>query len=133
MLTVSGKAAAGKEVLHHEERSGLILQTLVEPAGLDRHAVGRIDALAHLGDQLGEIIGVVEHVPVEDDLARIERIDHALERGGERLDRTVDQGSDLGLAAARRFNATFVDLVAESPRAELVRALAAAGILEGRR
>lgn len=36
-------------------------------------------------------------------------------------------------AAARRFNATFVDLVAESPRAELVRALAAAGILEGRR
>ena len=36
-------------------------------------------------------------------------------------------------AAARRFNATFIDLVAESPRAELVRALAAAGILEGRR
>ncbi len=36
-------------------------------------------------------------------------------------------------AAARRFNATFVDLVAEAPREELVRALAAAGILEGRR
>ena len=36
-------------------------------------------------------------------------------------------------AAARRFNATFVDLAAEAPRASVVRELAAAGILEGRR
>ena len=36
-------------------------------------------------------------------------------------------------AAARRFNAAFIDLAAESPRADVVRELAAAGILEGRR
>ena len=36
-------------------------------------------------------------------------------------------------AAARRFNAAFIDLVAESPRGAVVRELAAAGILEGRR
>ena len=36
-------------------------------------------------------------------------------------------------AAARRFNAAFIDLAAESPRADVVRELAAAGIVEGRR
>ena len=36
-------------------------------------------------------------------------------------------------AAARRFNVAFIDLAAESPRADVVRELAAAGIVEGRR
>ena len=36
-------------------------------------------------------------------------------------------------SAARRFNAAFIDVVAESPRADVVRELAAAGIVEGRR
>ena len=36
-------------------------------------------------------------------------------------------------AAARRFNAAFIDLAAESPHADIVRELAAAGIMEGRR
>ena len=36
-------------------------------------------------------------------------------------------------AAARRFGAEFVDLAAESPRRDIVRALAAAGIVEARR
>ena len=35
--------------------------------------------------------------------------------------------------AARRFNASFIDLLAESPHAAIVRELAAAGMLEGRR
>ena len=36
-------------------------------------------------------------------------------------------------AAARRFNAAFIDLAAESPHADTVRELATAGIMEGRR
>ncbi|MBP5319993.1 MAG: DUF58 domain-containing protein [Kiritimatiellae bacterium] len=36
-------------------------------------------------------------------------------------------------AAARRFNATFIDLPAEAPHSAIIRELAAAGILEGRR
>ena len=75
----SPHAAAGEEVLHGEETGSLVLQAAVEAAFFHNDAVAAVHTLPQLTEQPGEIIVVVEHPSVEDNLARVDQIDHRLD------------------------------------------------------